>query len=136
MNNAINVVINHFKRKPRILFLVDSLGAALTTFFLFIILRDLHVFSGMPKNILTYLSVVALVFCTYSAACFFLLTGNWTPFIRAISIANLLYCVLTMAFIWVYFNQLTTLGFTYFFIEIALLFALVYIELKVATAVK
>ena len=136
MNTAIKNVTKYFAKMPITLFLVDGLGAALTTFFLYMILRNFYAYFGMPKYILTYLSLIALVFCIYSTTCFFLLKRNWTPFIRVISIANLIYCVLTMVFLYIYFNELTKLGLTYFFIEIVIIIALVYIELNVATAVK
>ena len=135
-NNSTKNATKYFTKTPRTLFLVDSLGAALTTFFLFIVMRNFYDYFGMPKHILSYLSLVALVFCIYSTTCFFLLKGNWTPFIRVISIANLIYCVLTMVFLYVYFNNLTKLGLTYFFIEIVIVITLVYVELNVAAAVK
>lgn len=136
MDAAIKNVINYFTKMPRTLFLVDGLGAALTTFCLFMSVRNFYVYFGMPKYILTYLFLIVLVFCIYSTTCFFLLKRNWTPFIRVISIANLIYCVLTLIFLYIYFNELTKLGLTYFFIEIVIIIALVYVELNVATAIK
>ncbi len=136
MNFAIKNVINYFAKVPRKLFMVDGLGAALTTFSLYIIGRNFNFYFGMPKYILTYLSLIALVICIFSTTCFFLLKRNWTPFIRVISIANLIYCVLTLVFLFIYFNELTKLGLTYFFVEIVIIIALVYVELNVATALK
>lgn len=135
MNITIKNAIQYFSKTPGTLFLVDGSGAALTTFFLFFILRYFYDYFGMPTYILSYLSLISLVFFIYSAICFFLVKSNWTPFIRAISIANLIYCAFTMVFLYIYFNELTTLGLTYFFIEIVILIALVYIELNVAAAV-
>ncbi len=133
---AMKNLINQLSKKPKTLFLADSLGAAATTFFLFVVLRNYQDYFGMPKHILTNLSIVALVFCVYSATCLFLLKGNWTPYIRAISIANLIYCVLTLVLLYTYFNELTKLGVAYFFLEIAIIVALVYVELSIANAVK
>jgi hypothetical protein len=70
------------------LFLLDGLGAVLTTVFLFFILRKFHEYVGMPINILIFLSYLGLLFCIFSGVCFFFLTTNWTPFLRIISIAN------------------------------------------------
>jgi uncharacterized membrane protein HdeD (DUF308 family) len=60
------------------------------------------------------------------------LKGNWTPFIKGISIANLLYCVLTIGLVIFYNPQLTTIGIAYFLGEIAIICGLVCIELRVA----
>ena len=84
-------IIDQFKLKPKILFLIDGLGALLTAFFLFVILRTFNEYFGMLQTTLTYLSLIAVIFCLYSITCFFLLSDNWKPFLRVISIANLLY---------------------------------------------
>lgn len=136
MRINIKSTIKYFSKTPRTLFLLDGLGATLTTFSLFFILRHFYDHFGMPTYILTYLSIIGLVYCAYSMSCYFLLKGNWTPFLRAISIGNLLYCVLTMVLIYYYFNDLTRLGLTYFLLEVSIIVLLVYIELKVATEVK
>ena len=136
MNPAIKNITNYFIKTPRTLFLVDALGAAVTAFSLFIVLRNYYTCFGMPKYILTYLSLIALSFCMYSTACFFLLKDNWTPFLRAISIANLIYCILTMVLLYINFQELTAHGLAYFTIEILIILALVYVEWSVATAVR
>lgn len=132
----ISQIINQFAKKPKNLFLADSLGALLTTFFLFAVLRNFHEYFGMPPIILTYLSITALVFCIYSTACFLFLKANRAPFIRAISIANLLYCVVTIGLLLMYSPVLTIMGWSYFLVETVIVCGLAYIELKVATFVK
>lgn len=122
--------------KPKTLFLIDSAGAFLTAFTLFVPLRTFHEYIGMPPLVLTYLSILAAMFCLYSFLCFKFLTSKWSPFLTVISIANLLYCCLTLTLVINHFPQLTTLGFTYFIVEIVVIFGLVYIELKTARAYK
>lgn len=70
MKNNIKSTLDYFSRKPRTLFLLDGLGAALTTFSLFFVLRHYYDYFGMPANILTYLSVIGLVYCAYSMSCY------------------------------------------------------------------
>jgi len=127
-------VIRYFTEHTKTLFLVDGLGAVLTTFNLFFVLSHFHPYIGMPVHVLNYLSIIGLVFMVYSFACFLLLKGNWTPYLRAISIGNLTYCVLTMALVYLYLNQLTRLGVLYFVLEIVVIFLVVYVELRVASA--
>lgn len=128
--------INYMVNKPKTLFLIDSLGAMLTTFLLFVVLRIFNKYIGMPETILVCLSVIAASFCIYSTVCFFFLKGNWIPFIKAIGYVNLLYCVLTIGLLILYHSTLTIFGIIYFLMEIAIICILVYIELTVAATIK
>lgn len=130
-----NDIINYLTAKPKILFLIDSLGALLTAFFLFVVLRDFNEYFGMPITILTYLSIIAVCFSIYSIACYFFLNENWTLFIRVIGISNLLYSVLTMGLLLIYFPMLSIGGVMYFSVETIIICGLVYIELKVASEI-
>ncbi len=105
----------------------------MTAFFLFVIERQFNAYFGMPKNELTYLSLIAVLFCSYSAACFLFLKGGLKPFIRLIGIANLIYCVLIIGIMFKYKLLLTIIGTTYFLIEIVIICGLSYVELNVAT---
>jgi hypothetical protein len=125
-------LIDHFTERQRTLFLIDSLEAMMSAFFLFVIMRRFNAYFGMPKTVLTYLSVIAICFCIYSTACFLFLKGSWSPFIRLIGIANLLYCALTIGILIKYYPVLTTIGAIYFLIEIVIICGLSYIELNVA----
>lgn len=136
MRINVKSTLEYFTNNPGKLFLIDSIGAALTAFFLFFVLGHFNEYFGMPTNILTYLSGIAVLFCAYSAACFLLLKGNWAPFLRVISIGNSMYCVLTMALLFIYFRDLTVLGLTYFLMEIVLIFSIVYLEFRIASALK
>jgi hypothetical protein len=125
-------LIKHFTEKQKTLFLIDSIGAFMTAFSLFVIVRQFNEYFGMPKKELTYLSEIAVCLCIYSAACFLFLKGGLTPFIRFIGIANLIYCALTLGLLIKYYPLLTILGTTYFLIEIVIISGLSYVELNVA----
>ena len=118
MKSIVNKLINHFAKKQKTLFLIDSIGAIISAFFLFVIMRQFNEYFGMPKTVLTFLSVIAICFCIYSTACFLFLKRRWAIFIRLIGIANLLYCVLTIGLLIKYYPLLTIIGTTYFLIEI------------------
>lgn len=136
MKRIINKVINHLSEKQKTLFLIDCLGAILTAFFMFVIMRQLNEYFRMPKTVLTYLCVIASFFCIYSMTCFLCLKGRWTIFIRIIGIANLLYCVLTVVLLVKYYPLLTIIGTLYFLIEVIIICGFSYVELKVATEIK
>lgn len=126
-------LIKYFTEKQKTLFLIDSIGAFMTAFSLFVIVRQFNLYFGIPENELAYLSLIAVCFCIYSATCFLFLKGDLKPFIRLISIANLIYCVLTIGLLIKNYPLLTIIGATYFLIEIAIICGLSYIELNVAT---
>lgn len=136
MPQTLRDIIKYLEQSPRTLFMIDSLGALLTTFFLFAILRNFNEYFGIPETTLNLLSIIAASLCMYSTTCFFFLKDNWAPFIRAIGFANLLYCILTMRLVIFIFPSLKIMGIAYFLVEMIIVCGLVYIELNVATAIK
>lgn len=136
MIKSISKIIQHLAQKPRILFLVDGIGALLTAFFTVVIWINFDQYVGMPKTALSILSTMAVFLCIYSTICFCLLKENWNSFIRIICIANLLYCFLTIGLIIVNLTTLTIFGLSYFLAEITIVIVLVYIEFHVAMTIK
>jgi hypothetical protein len=130
-----NKTVNLFAAKPKILFLTDGLGALLTAFLLFVVLRNFNGYFGVSQKMLTWLSMIAAIFCFYSMICFVTLKGNWAPFIKAIGIANLMYCI-TTGLLLVYSPGLTVAGAIYFLAEIAIIGVLVYVEFQAANAIR
>jgi hypothetical protein len=117
---------------PKKIFLVDAVGALLTAFNLFAVLRTFNEHVGMPKNVLMLLSGVALVFFIYSTSCCLVLTQNRKQYLKLIAIANLLYCLLTIGLVLYYWQTIKVLGLVYFSVEVLVIFILVYFELKVS----
>jgi hypothetical protein len=116
---------------PKKIFLVDALGALLTAFNLFAVLRTFSEHVGMPKYVLTFLAVIALFFFIYSTSCYLVLTQNWKPYLKLISIANLLYCLLTIGLVLYYWQTIKAIGLIYFSVEVLVIFTLVYFEYRI-----
>ncbi len=112
----------------RKIFLFDGIGALLTALILGLVFTNFQEYIGMPREILIVLASVAVVFCIYSSSCFFFLKKNWKPFLKAIAIGNLLYCITTTVLILSLHPQLTILGLLYFIGEIIVIGVLVYFE--------
>lgn len=108
MNSTLNKLISYFTQKTKTLFLVDGIGALMTTFYLFFVLRPFNAYFGMPVSVLTYQSLIGLVFSVYSLTCFFFLPRNPAPFLKLIRSGNLLYCAVTSVMVFYYFGSLTT----------------------------
>ena len=127
-----NNIIRYFTKKPKLLLLIDCIGALLTAFSLFVIIRPWNDYVGMPEKVPVYLAAIALCYSMYSAACFVWVKRGFPAFIRFIGIANILYCVLTAGLVITYSAQLTNLGKAYFLIEILIIRVLSDVELRVA----
>lgn len=120
------------KINPRHFFLIDGLGALLSTFLLGFVLVKWQDAIGMPTSRLYLLATIAAVFCLYSLCCFFSGVKNWRRYLRIIAVSNLAYCVLTTGFMMYEYANLTALGMLYFVSEIIIIVTLAIIELRIA----
>ena len=110
-------------------FLLDAFGAFLTALLLGVILPAFQPFFGMPVTVLYCLAGIAAVFCLYSLGCHFRAGDQWRPLLRAIALANLAYCCLTMGLVVYWWEQLTALGVLYFVGEAGIVLGLAGMEL-------
>lgn len=130
IEKLINNLITKINTHNKLIFLIDGFGALLTAFLLFGVLRPFDVLFGMPKDILVLLSLIALAFAIYSFICYFFLKANWKPFLFGISIANFLYCCLTLGLVYYSYIEMTGLGVAYFLVEVIVVMGLVMVEWK------
>ena len=126
--NSIRLIIDKLTHKPNKLFLIDGLGAFLTAFFLGVILVRLETAFGMPRRTLYFLSAVAGIYTVYSFGCYFFVLSNWRPFLKAITIANMIYCFLTIVLVIYFYQGLTIWGLIYFSLEITVMCILIFTE--------
>lgn len=122
------VITEYFASHPRMLFAADAVGAAVTAFLLYGVLRNCPDFFAMPPNILCYLSLTAALFSVYSFCCFAIMPVRWSYYLRIISIANVLYCLVTLVLLILYRQHITTWDVAYFLGEIAVIVSLVFVE--------
>ncbi len=132
MQNILKISIEKLTFNPKNLFLIDSIGAFLSATFLFAILSFFEKKFGLPKKTLYLLFGIAGIFSIYSMCCFVFIGKQWRAFLRTISIANLLYCLLTIIFLVITHNSVTLLGLLYFILETIIISSLAYIELRTA----
>jgi len=133
MKNRFSSMIKIFATKPKKLFLVDSLGAFLTAFLIVAMLMKYTDVFGMPKKPLFFLSIIAVIYATYSLCCYFFLDQNWRPYLKFIAFANLIYCCLTITLVICFYASITTLGLIYFSAELLVIVGLVTIEFMTAS---
>lgn len=118
--------------KHKKIFLIDSLGALISAFFLGIVLVRFEIAVGMPKEVLFTLAILACFLALYSFISYLFVIKNWQFYIRIIALVNLIYCCLTIGFLTYFHREITVLGCAYFFIEIIIILILANIEINVA----
>lgn len=117
---------------PKKLFLMDGIGACISAIMLGIVLVQLQKYIGMPTNVLYLLAIIPVFFAIYSFTSYLKAGKNASSLLKGIAIANLCYCILSIYFMIKHMEVLTSLGWTYFILEILIVVSLVGIELKVA----
>jgi hypothetical protein len=124
-------IIDKLSSDTKKIFLIDGLGALLTAFFLFVIPLVFSNVLGMPETVTRCLSMVACIYTAYSFCCYFFVRIHWRPYLKAIAIANMAYCGLTIALVINYRQSLTVFGLIYFLLEIMVMSCLILTELMV-----
>jgi hypothetical protein len=115
---------------PQRIFLLDGIGACVTAALLIGVLAPFEAVFGMPREVLYVLAAIAVVFAVYSLCCYRFAGNQWRPLLKAISIANILYCCLTLFLVVLLYGQLSMWGVGYFLVEIAVVLGVVALEWK------
>lgn len=131
MPNEPRTLIEKITSNPKKIFLLDGIGALLTVFLLVAVVIPFNKDFGIPQSALYCLSVIACVFSIYSFCCAYIKSDQWPSLLRAISIANCVYCILTVILLINFTSTITLLGVAYFTGEIMIIMSLVSIELAV-----
>lgn len=124
--------MNKTSLNPKTLFLIDGFGAILSAFLLGVVLVKFENVFGIPKSTLHFLAVLPCVFAAYDFYCYLRINENLDYFLKGIASANLLYACISLGLAFHHQQKLTTLGWTYIILEIAIILILVNIELKKA----
>ena len=114
------------------LFLMDGIGALVSALMLGFVLPHPMYFDliGMPVAILHGLAAMAVIFAGYSLTCRWRIASYKPIWLKTIITLNSLYALLTIALMFVYSNQITTLGSMYFIAELIVLVTLIMIEIR------
>jgi hypothetical protein len=115
---------------PKLVFLLDCLGALLSAFLLGVVLPSFQPIFGMPNEILYGLATLAALFAIYSFWNYRWFKENWRPYLRGIALINLTYCALTLALVLYFYSSISVWGLLYFLLEIVIVVALAIFELQ------
>lgn len=90
----------------------------------------------MPREALYVLASLPCLFVIYDVICYLRIQTNLAFYLRIIGLANLGYCLVSMAFVLLHYQKLTNLGLIYFVLELAIVIFLAGIELNTAAKLK
>lgn len=113
------------------LFLLDGIGALVTAFSIGVLIPLFWDWFQVPHEMLYLFAGLATCFAIYSLSCYFFLKQNRAPFLKVIMVANLLYCLLTLGYVWSDYSNITNLAMLYFFVEVLVVVTLVWFEKRV-----
>ncbi len=116
---------------PRILFLIDGLGAIISALILGVILVRYNELIGMPVNSLYFLALLPLVFIFYDVYCYLTIKNRLLSKVKGIVTLNSLYCIISIIEIYINWKSLTSLGLTYFVLELIVLILIIRFEVSV-----
>lgn len=131
----INKIIIQCSRNPKMLFVIDAMGALLSSVFLFVIAKKFSLNFGVSEAVWIKLSLIALLMAFYSTLCFLGVKHRWISFLISISVINIVYCALTIGVLIYHRFELTVLGITYLSAEIVVILLLAFFELNTAKAI-
>ena len=132
MKTKLQQLLKKLHSNPKQIFLIDSFGALISAFSLGVVLVIFESHFGMPRNVLYILAAVACLFAIYSFSCALRMPKKWQPFLKAIALANFIYCCATLFLLFYFYQHLTVLGITYFVLEIMVILILIKIEFYLA----
>jgi hypothetical protein len=101
---------------------------------LLFLIAPFELYFGFPSYVATRVAIIPIVYCIYSLTCHFTKKSSSPILLKIISIANLLYCVLTITLIVYFFPKLTIFGIFYFIIEMMILVSMALWEWKIASS--
>lgn len=113
---------------PKILLLIDFLGALVTAICLLVIRFFFGDYFTMPQWVLLPLALVASAFSMYSFCGYLSVKDKQTSFLNVISLANLVYAITLLIILGVYRSRLTVFDWIYFLLEASIIFVLIFFE--------
>ena len=123
-------LIKEIKHNPKILVLIDGVGALVTAFFLGFVLVQLESFFGIPSSVLYVLAVIPIFYALYDFYCYQKENLQIGKFLKRIAIMNLIYCCISLGMAFYHKEPITIFGWIYVIIEIIIIVGLAIFELK------
>lgn len=127
----IDSFLNSLYKNPKKVFLIDASGALISLFSFWCIVYPLENYFTISSSVLLLLSVIAFTLFLYSFSCYMWIKQNWKPYLKTIIILNSLYILFSIGLIFYHFKKGSLFGIAYFILEIVVILAVLFVEIKV-----
>jgi len=117
-----------YQLPPRRIFLIDALGALITSSILGLLLPLVHDLFLLEKQTFYLLAAYVVALFFYSISVYLFKPTIWVPLLRIIATANATYCLFTFAIIFFISPTISTLGIIYFVGEAGLILTIALVE--------
>jgi len=132
----IQKLIKNSEQNPKILFIIDGLGAAITAFCLGIVLVKFEWFFGIPSKVLYALAIIPIFYVLYDFYSYRKPISQVGTYLKGIAILNLLYCILSFGLGLMHSESMTIWAWIYIINEIIIIVSLSMIELRTANKLR
>ncbi len=125
---------HYFIKKPKLLLLIDGVGAFYTASMLLIVKTMFISYLGLSAKVLECLAIMACCMGLFSTAASMFVKNNFYKYLRSIAIVNLIYCIITIGALVLNHKKVMIWGVAYFTAEALVIFSLSLIEIKISQA--
>ncbi|WP_420577244.1 hypothetical protein [Ekhidna sp.] len=114
------------------IFLVDAIGAMISALLIGLVIAPYEDFFGVPTPIAYLLCLIAILLSAFSLLSYLFAQNSWKKNLRIIAILNLGYCAFTASVLTLNSEGITFWGWSYFILEMLIIFALSRVEMGIA----
>ena len=124
------------KENPRKVILIDAFGALLSAFLLGVFGLRFQSLFGIPQSALYILAALPCLFFLFDLFCYLKRERRYIILgLKAIGIANLMYCCLSVVLLIYHKGSLTVLGWVYLILELLIVSTLAILELQISKSI-
>ena len=113
------------------MFVVDALGALISAMLLGFVLPVYKDVFGIPLSTLNVLAIIPMGFVFYDLSVYFFTRSIKRLHLRMIAVLNILYCVVSLAYVINDMDEVTLLGWTYIIGEVLIVLGIAVYEWRI-----
>ena len=125
-----------FVQQPKLLFLLDGLGALISAYILGVVLVKFESIFRIPENTLYFLTIFPVFFALFDFYAFRKVKYKAAILLKIIAALNISYCFLSIIVAMVHADVISAYGWGYLALELAIILILAFIEYMTAKKIE
>lgn len=118
---------------PKSYFIIDYLGALISSCMIGIVLVRYESFFGIPSEILYWLAAFPILFAIYDLMCYFFASDHISRWLKGIAVMNISYCIFSIIAAYYHAQSITIYGWLYIILEVIIVIYIAYREWRAST---